>query len=158
RRSGTDSPETRKARHSRSRAGQRKWIAVLLRQAVNALAVLAFGGFDLEPHLLPQGAADEPAYRMRLPAGGFHNLGDGSALRTLNQRQYGGGLAAFPDPASFRSLGLFGPFGGLLFGGRLLGSLPLRRRTLRALFATFGLPFRFAGLGFGSQLRILGGS
>jgi hypothetical protein len=35
----SDSPQTEKARSGRSRAGQKKWISVLLRQAVYALAV-----------------------------------------------------------------------------------------------------------------------
>jgi len=48
--------------------------------------VLPFGGFDLEPHLLAQRAANKAANGMRLPAGGFHQLGQGGAGRLRRSR------------------------------------------------------------------------
>jgi len=53
-------PQSKKARRSRSWAGAVRE-PQLLREAIDALAVLTFGGLNLQPHLLAQRAADEPA-------------------------------------------------------------------------------------------------
>ena len=48
---------------------------------LDARTVLAFGRFDLQPHLLRQGAADEPTDAVGLPASRFHDVGEGRSLR-----------------------------------------------------------------------------
>src|SRR5207247_7604566 len=89
------------------------WLA----DAVNALAVLAACGVYGQPHFLAQRPADEPAYRVGLPAGGFHNLGERRAALALEQAQDLSLLAAVARcgglAASFAAfpLGSFGRLG-----------------------------------------------
>src|ERR1039457_7174436 len=64
------------------------------RDRVAALFVLCLGGSDREPHLLAQDAGQEPADRVRLPAGGFPEFLQGGAARALQQVEALGGLAA----------------------------------------------------------------
>src|SRR5215468_9596796 len=97
---GITSLPNRKARRGRSRAGNRGVKSSLLREAVNSLAVLALGRLDLQPHLLAQGAADEAAYRMGLPAGGFHDLLQGGTVGPFQQFHDRGSLAALPGATS----------------------------------------------------------
>src|SRR5258706_14744365 len=60
---------------------------------VIALAVLALSGCHGKAHLLADGPRQEPAYRMRLPACGFHQFLGGRAARPLEQFQDFGGRA-----------------------------------------------------------------
>src|ERR1039457_3679145 len=64
------------------------------RDRVPALPVLGLGGPDRQPHLLAQGTGQEPADRVRLPAGGFPEFLRGGAARALQQVEDLGGLAA----------------------------------------------------------------
>ncbi len=48
--------------------------------AVGPLLVLGAEGFDLQPELLGERAADESAHGVGLPAGGLHDLSQGRAL------------------------------------------------------------------------------
>src|SRR5260370_16238171 len=89
-------------------------------ERVAALRVLGLRGGDRPPHLLPQGAGQEPTNRVRLPAGGFHEFLQGGAAGVLQQVEYLGGLAA------------------LAGAGCLLGRLGRPR--------AFGSPLRRAGL------------
>jgi len=63
---------------------------------VVALAILALAGCDRKSHLLSDGARQEPAYRMRLPAGGFLQLFGCGSVRPLQQFQDLGSLTAIP--------------------------------------------------------------
>ena len=77
---------------------------------VVALPVLALGGDDLQAHLLANGAGEEPAHGMRLPAGGRHQSLRSHSARAPQQTEHERRLAAVA--------GAFGLRGGL---GRLLG-------------------------------------
>src|SRR5262245_51719145 len=101
-------PESRKARHGRTRAGRKYLRASLLGDAVDALAILALHGCNREPHLLPQGAADEPADAVRLPGGSLHQLAQSRSLGSLDQAQDHGGLAALADAIGFWLSGFLG--------------------------------------------------
>jgi hypothetical protein len=54
---------------------------MLVRDGIDAFSVAAFGGFDLQPHFLAERSGREAAHRVNLPAGGFHQLGQGRASR-----------------------------------------------------------------------------
>src|ERR1039457_5373922 len=64
------------------------------RDRVAALIVLRLGGSDREPHLLAQDAGQEPADRVRLPAGGFHEFLPRGASRAFQQVEDLGGFGA----------------------------------------------------------------
>src|ERR1017187_10227530 len=86
------------------------------RDRVPALPVLGLGGPDRQPHLLAQDAGQEPADRVRLPAGGFHKFLPGGAARALQQVEDLGGLAALAGDGRLLlgGLGRRGAFVGLL--------------------------------------------
>src|SRR2546422_7759599 len=79
--------------------------------AVNAFAVLAACGVYGQPHFLAQRPADEPAYAVRLPAGGLHDLGERRAALPLEQAEDRGLLAAVAGCG-----GLVATFGAFRFG------------------------------------------
>ena len=100
---------TKEARRGRSRAGLRG--PGLLGHAIDALPVLALRGYDDEPHLFAERAADEAANTVRLPACGFDDLLQGGALWPLHQLEDLGGFAALARssmPLALRGLGGFG--------------------------------------------------
>src|SRR6185312_9121675 len=133
---GIDSPETRKARHGRSRAGVRSRLALL--HPVGAVAVLGLEGFDNMACLLHR-TRHEPADRVLLPAHGFHDLRQGGAVLPLEHRDHLRRLATLAWPGSFR----LRPFPGL---GRVLrlGWLRLCGRALGRLCGTLSLLCGFA--------------
>src|ERR1700694_700095 len=98
---------------------------MLPRDRVDALAVFALSGLDSQSHLLAESARHESANRMRLPAGEFHDLGQGSALRPLDHFQDLSRLAA-----AAHTLGLFFALGRTLALRGLLGRLGLRGRDV----------------------------
>ena len=63
-------------------------------ERVDALAIGAFDGGDRAAHLLAQGTAEETADGMRLPAGGLHQIGEGSAVGASQQGHQGSRLSA----------------------------------------------------------------
>jgi hypothetical protein len=92
---------------------------------------------------------------MGLPAGRFHDLGEGGALRALEEAKYDRAFAALPGSALLR-LCLFrgsGRFGSFLCRGGLLSRLALRRRGRGTSFGSAGL----LGIGFGSGANGFGG-
>jgi hypothetical protein len=74
-------PASKKARRGRSRAGERTYVPRLLRERVNPLAVPTLGGYDRQPHLLAERAADESPDRVSLPASSFHGVHEQMRLR-----------------------------------------------------------------------------
>src|ERR1700674_6032485 len=78
---------------------------MLARNGVRAFSVATFGGFDLQPHFLAERSRKEAAHGVGLPAGGFHQFGQGRALGLFQEGDDMGALAALA-PGS--SLG-FGP-------------------------------------------------
>src|ERR1017187_2786122 len=106
-RAGTEAT-SRKARRGRNRAGRRNLRAMLLAEGVAALPVRALGGRDRQPQLLADGSGEEAPERMRLPAGGLHQVLQGGAVGALEQVQDLGGLAALAD-----TLGRLGSRGAL---------------------------------------------
>src|SRR5712692_10750102 len=98
------------------------WVVMLLREAVNALAVLAFRRFDLQPHLLAEGAGNIAAYAVGLPIGSFHDVLQAGSAGPFQQIQHLFGLAALAGAGRLpRSLGALGAFSGLLRRRGLLG-------------------------------------
>jgi len=97
------------------RAGSRS-ATTLLSDAVGALSVLSFDRFHFESHLLAQGAGNETANAVRLPASGFHNLREGSAARALQQVQDLLGFAALAGAFRLSFRRFFGRLGTLLGG------------------------------------------
>ena len=78
---------------------------------ITVLAVLAPGGDDFQAHLLADSAGQEPAHRMRLPAGGFHQLFGGDPAGPLQQFEDRGCLAAVASGiALFFGLARLGAF------------------------------------------------
>jgi len=67
------------------------FVTTLLREFIHrglALAGFVLGGFNGEPHLLRDGAADESADAVVLPLGGLRNLGQcGSLVPNLRRRE-----------------------------------------------------------------------
>jgi hypothetical protein len=61
--------KTKKARRSRSRGGRNSSEGKLLTDRVDALAVLAFGGFEGQSHLLAKSTGEIAPDRVILPAG-----------------------------------------------------------------------------------------
>src|ERR1039458_8905442 len=89
-------------------------------QPCGTVLLVYANGFDLQAHMLPDGAGDEAPDAVVLPTGGLGDLGHRRALGAAPEVQDD---ALFPELA--RHLGLL-HFGGLLAGDLLLGLL-LRR-------------------------------
>ncbi len=104
------------ARLGRGRAGERQVGVMLLDEAVNAIAMLSFGGFNLEAQSLAQSAGQEATHGVGLPAGGFHQVVQGSATRPAQQVEDFGRLAAGPRA---RSGSLARPGALVCAGGRV---------------------------------------
>src|SRR5262245_54764315 len=97
--------------------------------AVDPLAVVAFGGFDRQAHFLAERAADEPTHAVRLPTGSLHNLSERRAVLALEQVQDRGLLAT--GAGNGQLLGTLGAFpltcpSRLALGGALRLLMPLR--------------------------------
>jgi len=95
-------------------------------ECVAARTILDLRGRDGQAHFLAEDARDESAHRMRLPAGGFHEIGTGGAARALQQAKELGGLAT--QGGRSRRLGRLGRLPaavGLPRPGRLYGRLAL---------------------------------
>src|ERR1035441_2172921 len=107
-----------------------RWASAFDRVA--ALPALALGGRDRQPHLLAQGARQEPADRVRLPAGGFPEFRPCSAAGASQQVEDLGGFAALAG-TSCLLLGRLGrrrAFVGLLGRGGLLARPGLGQRNV----------------------------
>ena len=98
---------------------------ILARDGVHAFSAAPLGGFDLQPHFLAEGSRKEAAHGVGLPAGGFHQFGQGRALGLFQEGDNMGALAAWsrrgglgPGPAFRRLLAPAGLSGRLGFCGR----------------------------------------
>src|ERR1039458_7230052 len=88
-----EADEKKRARLSLSMGGLLEpWVK--RRDRVPALPVLGLGGGDRQPHLLAQGAGQEPSDRVRLPSGGFPEFLARGAARAFQQVEDLGGFAA----------------------------------------------------------------
>jgi hypothetical protein len=121
----------------------KEWLCGLSFNRVVALPVLGLRGRDSEPELLPHSPRQESSNAVRLPAGSFHQLRQGSSLGPLQHFQNLGGLAAIAATGSV--LGRIGRFLsglGLLSGDTLEFSslsppkipLPLMCCSMRSLY------------------------
>src|ERR1700730_14963557 len=136
--------------------GQWRRKPVLAPDRVHPLAVVALGGFDLQAQLLAEGAGHEPADGVGLPAGSFHQVGQGGALGIFQQGDNLGGLAALAGGrrAFLGFVRLFcraGLTGRLALGGRNVAR-PWRNA---GLFGGLWLLGRSSGLLGGSFFRVL---
>ena len=91
----------------------------LARDGVHAFPVSTFGGFDLQTHFLAERSRKEAEHGVGLPAGGFHQFGQGRALGLFQEGDDMGALAGLTGRGS---LGLGPAFRRLLapagFSGR----------------------------------------
>src|ERR1035441_7134560 len=151
-------PGTDKEKPPRRNPGGQKepnrWASAFDRVA--ALLVRGLGGGDRKPRLLAQGAGQEPADRVRLPAGGFHEFLQGGAAGALQQVEDLGGLAALAGAGCLLwRLGRLRAFGSLLRRAGLPARPSLGRRNVGLLcggprlFGGLWLRGRGAGLGVG---------
>src|SRR5688572_3025260 len=83
---------------------------------IGTLLPLGTRRLDPEAQFLGERPADEATDSVRLPAGGFHDLGKGRALLALEQLKYLGFLAALACQRAAHGRGV-APFG---FGDSLL--------------------------------------
>src|SRR6266851_4454194 len=112
---------------------------ILLRELVNALAVVSLAGLDLQTHFLAQIAGKEAAHGMGLPAGGFHEVFQSGAAGPLHQFQHPGGFTALADSVILRRRNWAGRFGGFFGRGGLLGRLRLDGRNAGLRRGDFGV-------------------
>lgn len=134
-------PETKKPPREPGGRKETMRLALALKR-VGAFPALAFGRFNVEPHLLAQRRADEPSNRMRLPLGRLHDLLHGGSARALQQLQDLCGLAALPDGGL---VGLLSAFRRFLGRAGLLARLTLAGRNVGYLWASAGLFGSFWG-------------
>ena len=66
---------------------------MLARDRVRAFSVATFGGFDPKTHFLAERSRKEAAHGVGLPAGGFHQFGQGRALGLFQKGDDAGALA-----------------------------------------------------------------
>jgi len=90
-------------------------------------------GRDLETHLLSEHTGNETAYRVSLPASGFHEIGPGGAGRALQQIEDLGRFATFPG--TLPVLGRLCAHVGFLRRGGLLSRLAFGGRRVPRLCA-----------------------
>jgi hypothetical protein len=113
---------------------------------ITALPILALGGGHSQPHFLANGARQEAADGMRLPAGGLDQFLRRNAPWPFQQVEDLFRLAAMAGAGGLGwDLGALGAFSALLCWGGLLARLGLRGRDV-------GLPWRDAGLRVGFLL------
>ena len=67
---------------------------MLARYRVHAFSVATFGGFDPKTHFFAERSRKEAAHGVGLPAGGFHQFGQGRALGLFQEGDDMGALAA----------------------------------------------------------------
>lgn len=109
-------------------------------QRIAARPILDLGRRDGQTHLLAEDAGDESTDRMRLPTGGFHQIGSGGAAGALQQAEKLGGFTALACRGS-----LLGRLGrrcapvGLPRPGGLHGQLALGRRDVARVCGNLGL-------------------
>src|ERR1035441_9129465 len=109
-----------------------RWASAFDRVA--ALLALSLGGRDRQPHLLAQGARQEPTDRVRLPAGGFHEFLQGGAAGAFQQVENLGGFAALAGASCLLGrLGRLRASVGLLRRGGLVARPGLGRRDVGLL-------------------------
>jgi hypothetical protein len=117
---------------------------------VGPLPVLSFGGCHCHPHLLPDGARQEAAHGMGLPACRFHQFLHAGSLGAFQQFQHFRCLAAVAGRA--RLSAVFGCFLGCLGLWSLLG------RNVGALSGNTSLFAGFRPLGPSHMGRAVFGS
>src|SRR6202521_639717 len=124
---------------------------MLARDGVPGFYAATFGGFDLQTHFLAERSRKEAAHGVGLPAGGFHQFGQGRALGLFQKGDDAGALAGL---AGRGGLGLGAAFRRLLAPARLAGRLCFcgRGRWLSGRRACFT---RFCRLGSGCGLILL---
>ena len=111
---------------------------------IAALAVLAFRRRHGQAHLLADGPGQEATDRMRLPAGGLHQLFGCDASRSLQQFQNAVRFAALARTGAFLGLRTFLGLGrflsrtGLLPRLAFFGATWARRAPALAFFFAFG--------------------
>src|SRR5216683_3731262 len=116
---------------------------MLVREAVNALPILALVRLDLEAQFLANGARQEAADRGALPAGGLRQLLQRGAARPFQEVQNLFGLAPLVRSARLvRGLGALRAFSALLRRCWLLPRLGLRGRNVGATWRNPGFLWR----------------
>jgi hypothetical protein len=128
---------------NRGTAAERAWERLEL-DGVSALPVLALGGGNDETHFLADGAGQETAHGMGLPARSFQKFLHADPLRPFQQIEDLGRLASIADRT-----GLLRAFGRLRGCFRLAGRLRLLGRNVRALSDNTG-PWRAPGSSMGA--------
>jgi hypothetical protein len=118
---------------------------------VGAFPVLAFAGRHGQSHLLANGARQEPADRMGLPCGHFHQLFRRDTARSLEQVEDFVGLTTLAGGA-----GLLSGFGRFRSWAGLLGRLPLLLCNVGALWRTGGFLGGFGRFACGWSRRARG--
>jgi hypothetical protein len=112
--------------------GPNRWASAL--HSIAALLILGLGGRHRQSHLLAQGTGHKAPDRVRLPAGGFHELLQGGAAGALQQVEDLGGLAALAGACCLLGrLGRHCAFGGLLRRVGLVARPGLGRRNVSLL-------------------------
>src|SRR5262249_9736293 len=103
------------------------------RNGITSFAILAFGGFYFDSHVLTHGATEKPTHAVRLPSSGFHDLGQSGAPGPAQQCQD----ALLLRTRASRGLGFaLDSAGRLLPGPRFfIGGIRLFR-LIRCLFAS----------------------
>jgi hypothetical protein len=110
-------------------------------------AVLAFHGYNRQPHLFADRAGEKAANRMWLPAGGFHQFDCGNATRSFEHLEDAMGLAALPPVVGFRGAlrGLFRRRGLSIGAVRLRRNVGRLWRNVRSRGYAFYGDFWFSG-------------
>ncbi len=129
-------------------------LSALAFDGISAYPVFGLCGCNIQPHLPAQNTGDKSSHRVRLPAGGFHQVRPGGSARSLQQVQEFRGLAAVAAASGVfsRLSRLRLPFGVLSWGG-LFARLGLPRRHVARTCGDTGLfgwswLRRWGGFGF----------
>src|ERR1700674_3250581 len=117
---------------------------------VGACPIVSLSGYDVQAQLLPDGARQKAAHRMRLPRTDFHDGGKRRALGPFQQIEDLRRLAAVSC-----STGLFAALGRFLRRAGLLPRLALLGRNVGATWRNTGL---LGGFRLRARRRGLGGA